>query len=239
LGQDDPNVPRGRRQFLKFLGAGLTGAAAAAQTAPPPPFAPIRPTTRDDLVLPGGYRYDVIARWGDRLPGTNAHFGYNADYTAFLPLRESGQGLLVVNHEYVSLPRPGGIGIYPQTLPIVMGRAPTIEDEMRDVGVSVLHVRRSSAGRWDVVASPLTRRYDANSRMAASGPALQHVGGLAGTLANCLGCHTPWRTVLTCEENYQNCVADDPPGFRRERATARATNEDRLKCNGLRYGRRQ
>lgn len=231
-------MPRGRRQFLKFLGAGLSGAyasglgplAAAAQTSRPVPFAPIRPTTRDDLVLPAGYRYDVIARWGDRLPGTNQHFGYNADYTAFLPLREPGHGVLVVNHEYVSLPRPGEIGIYTQTFPLVMGRAPTIEDEMRDVGVSILHVRRSSAGRWEVIASPLTRRYDALSRMTASGPALQKAGGLTGTLANCSGCHTPWRTVLTCEENYQNWVADvvDTAG--------RGQTDGRFPRDGTHYG---
>jgi secreted PhoX family phosphatase len=209
-------VARGRRRFLKFLGAGLTGAYAgglgplgtAAQTARSAPFAPIRPTSRDELVLPAGFRYDIVARWNDRLPGTNARFGYNADFTAFLPLPESGHGLLVVNHEYVSLPDEGEIGVYPQTFPIVMGRPPRIEDEMEDVGVSVLHVRQSPAGRWEVIASPMTRRYDATTPVAASGPALQDVRGLAGTLANCSGCHTPWGTVLTCEENFQNCVPE-------------------------------
>lgn len=207
----------GRRQFLKFLGAGLTGAyasglgplAASAQAPRPAPFPPIRPTSRDDLVLPAGFRYDVLARWTDRLPGTNTRFGYNADFTAFLPIRsEPGQGVLVVNHEYVSLPEPGEIGVYPQTFPLVMGRAPRIADEMEDVGVSVLHLRQSASGRWEIIASPLTRRYDASSRMAASGPALQNAHGLAGTLANCSGCHTPWGTVLTCEENFQNCVPE-------------------------------
>lgn len=209
-------MARGRRQFLKFLGAGLTGAyanglgplAGAGQGPRPAPFAPIPPTARDDLVLPAGFRYDVIARWSDPLPGTNARFGYNADFTAFLPLREPGHGVLVVNHEYVSLPEPGEIGVYLQTFPLVMGRAPRLDDEMHDVGVSVLHLRRSQTGRWEVIASPLTRRYDATSRMAASGPALQDARGLAGTLANCSGCHTPWQTVLTCEENFQNCVPE-------------------------------
>jgi hypothetical protein len=210
-------VARGRRQFLKFLGAGLSGAYAGglgplatigAQSPRPAPFAPIRPTTRDDIVLPAGYRYDIVARWSDRLPGTNARFGYNADFTAFLPLREPGHGVLVVNHEYVSLPEPGEIGVYLQTFPIVMGRAPRIDDEKEDVGVSVLHVRRSASGRWEIIASPITRRYDATSRMGASGPALHNAGVVAGTLANCSGCHTPWQTVLTCEENFQNCVPE-------------------------------
>jgi hypothetical protein len=83
-----------RRQFLKFLGAGLTGAYAGglgplAAAGPPPEllqFGPIRPTSsRDDLVLPDGFGYDILARWGDRLPGTSDRFGYNADFT-FGPL---------------------------------------------------------------------------------------------------------------------------------------------------------
>lgn len=79
---------------------------------------------------------------------------------------------------------------------------------MHDVGSSVLHVRRDAQQRWHVVASPLTRRYDATSRMRASGPALQQADDVAGTLANCSGCHTPWNTVLTCEENYQDYVPE-------------------------------
>jgi secreted PhoX family phosphatase len=194
------------------------------------PFAPIQPTSRDDLVLPSGFHYDIIARWSDRLPGTNARFGYNADFTAFLPLREPGEGVLVVNHEYVSLPEPGEIGVYLQTFPLVMGRAPRLEDEMHDVGVSVLHLRRSNTGRWEVVASPLTRRYDATSRMAASGPALQTVHDLGGTLANCSGSHTPWGTVLTCEENFQNCVPEavDTAG--------RGSVGGRFRRNGTHFG---
>jgi secreted PhoX family phosphatase len=45
--------------------------------------------------------------------------------------------------------------------------------------------------------------------MRASGPALAGSRDVGGTLANCSGCHTPWQTVLTCEENYQNFVADE------------------------------
>ena len=204
-----------RRLFLKFLGAGLTGACAdglgplAAAGAPAPsflPFRPIHPTTRDELVLPERFTYDIIAAWGDTLPGTNARFGYNADFTAFIPLKNAREGVLFVNHEYVSLPRPGEFGVYPQTFPLLRGRPSTIKDEMQDVGASVLHIRQTENGGWQVVASPVTRRYDALSPMAASGPALQNVRLIDGTLANCSGCHTPWNTVLTCEENFQDCV---------------------------------
>jgi secreted PhoX family phosphatase len=95
---------RDRRHFLKFLGAGLTGAYAAglgplaAAAGPPPSFLPfdsIRPTTRDDLVLPEQFIYDIVAEWGDPLPGTNARFGYNADFTAFIPLPGNREGRAV------------------------------------------------------------------------------------------------------------------------------------------------
>ena len=139
-------VPSDRRQFLKFLGAGLTGAcieglgplaigsAAATQFHP---FTRIAPSTRDELLLPDEFVHDVLARWGNRLPGTNDRFGYNADFTTFLSLPQRDEGLLVVNHEYTSLPRPGEIGVYSQTFPVVMGRPSRITDEMHDVGVSV------------------------------------------------------------------------------------------------------
>jgi secreted PhoX family phosphatase len=209
--------PSDRRQFLKFLGAGFTGACAGglgplattlAATEPMLPFEAISPSSRDRLLLPPGFEYDIVAKWGDRLPGTNARFGYNADFTAFLPLQGPDEGLLVVNHEYVSLPEPGEVGVYTQTFSSVIGRAPRLHDEMHDVGVSVLHVARMKSGRWEIRQSPLTRRYDAQSRMNVSGPALQTGERVTGTLANCSGCQTPWNTVLTCEENFQDCVPE-------------------------------
>jgi secreted PhoX family phosphatase len=209
--------PSDRRQLLKFLGAGLTGACAGGlgplattlgATEPMLPFGAISSSSRDRLLLPQGFQYDIVAKWGDRLPGTNTRFGYNADFTAFLPLQGEDEGLLVVNHEYVSLPEPGEVGVYMQTFSSVIGRAPRLDDEMHDVGVSVLHIARMKSGRWEIRRSPLTRRYDAQSRMSVSGPALQTGDRVTGTLANCSGCHTPWNTVLTCEENFQDCVPE-------------------------------
>lgn len=224
-----------RRLFLRYLGAGLTAfyagdplgpfasadrpmpfqqssSASGASTDDAPwrmTFTPIQPSIRDDLVLPDQLAYDIVALWGDRLPGQNARFGYNADFTAFLPTAADGtEGLLFVNHEYVSTIREGEVGVYEQSCPEVLGRAPRVADQMEDVGASVLQVKWSPDERWSVVPSALTRRYDAHSPMRASGPALQKAGRLAGTFANCSGCLTPWKTVLTCEENVQDCVPE-------------------------------
>ena len=79
--------------------------ATAAQLRPP--FQAIRPTTADDLVLPQGYRYNVLRIYGDEIaPGQP--FGYNADFIGYFPIDwlEGGQsstdGLLWVNHEYTN-----------------------------------------------------------------------------------------------------------------------------------------
>ncbi|WP_347375177.1 alkaline phosphatase PhoX [Planktothrix mougeotii] len=53
----------------------------------------------DDLVLPEGFTYDVIATWGDKVG--NSRFGYNNDYVSFIATGEN-QGFLTVNFEYIS-----------------------------------------------------------------------------------------------------------------------------------------
>lgn len=60
---------------------------------------------RDDLVLPEGFRHDVIAQWGDRFNagGAEARFGFNADYTGLVRVPGSADEYwLLVNHEYIS-----------------------------------------------------------------------------------------------------------------------------------------
>ncbi|MGL4503147.1 MAG: alkaline phosphatase PhoX, partial [Planktothrix sp.] len=55
----------------------------------------------DDLVLPEGFSYDLIATWGDKVG--NSRFGYNNDYVSFIATGED-QGFLTVNFEYISNP---------------------------------------------------------------------------------------------------------------------------------------
>ena len=72
-----------------------------------------RVALQDQLLLPEGYRSEVLVQWGDALG--SGRFGFNNDYLAFLPL-DGERALLTVNFEYIS-PRPWVAG-YRQ----VMGR---------------------------------------------------------------------------------------------------------------------
>jgi uncharacterized protein len=102
-----------RRDFIKFIAAGTGGAllySSACTTASKPPTAsPFFPYVRgpmplatdgvlparqaaiyanfdvvDDLALPEGINYEVIAVWGDRVG--DSRFGYNNDYLSLSTL---------------------------------------------------------------------------------------------------------------------------------------------------------
>ncbi|MFM9100806.1 MAG: alkaline phosphatase PhoX, partial [Cyanobium sp.] len=61
-----------------------------------------RVALRDALLVPEGYRVELLLQWGDRLG--SGRFGFNHDYLAFTAL-EGNRSLLTVNFEYIS-PRP-------------------------------------------------------------------------------------------------------------------------------------
>jgi secreted PhoX family phosphatase len=176
-----------------------------------------------------GYEIQTVIRWGDPVlpeaPAWNpaaqtpeaqaGQFGYNNDFLDFRPLPQgadsSDHGLLVVNHEYTDTQLMfAGIGA---------GRAgrlrATAEQsriEWLAHGLSVVEVRKQD-NRWSVVPnSRYARRITAETEMRISGPAAGHdlmktsadaTGTrVRGTLNNCAGGNTPWGTVLSAEENF-------------------------------------
>jgi hypothetical protein len=193
-----------RRGFLTYLGLGsyavLCRPDASGPAAPPrrrarPPqfFDPILPSTDDQLVLPAGYRYDLICAWGDELysefpsqvpdrRGQKETFGYNCDFLAYFPMdaraggSNSRDGLLWVNHEY---PDPVFVSRYTwedydaaETEPARRKTAAQILDEKLSVGGSVIHVRRHQRYGWRMEPDPSTRRLTAlYPEMDVSGPA--------------------------------------------------------------------
>ncbi len=220
-----------RRRFLTFLGAGSaaltagstgvlstgqegggvrSAAAAAAQTSGGGAeafFTPIEPTDEDDLILPEGFRYDVVRKWGDQIT-EDAPYGYNNDYVAYFPIDalEGGQssqdGILWVNHEYAD---PKWVSEYQDG-----EKTPEqIAEEKAAVGGSVFRIQKSG-DNWEFVEDDqYNRRIDATTPMDLTGPAagseeMEGADEVIGTLANCGGGVTPWNTVLTCEENFQD-----------------------------------
>jgi secreted PhoX family phosphatase len=222
-----------RRTFLKRTLIGtvatlVTDSLPFVQATAPKavgfPFEPIAPSSEDELILPRGFQYQVIRAWGDTVT-SRERFGFNCDFTAFLPLRrqDSAEGLLWVNHEYTgSLKESSNYGA---TFARVIGGKPTLDDLKLDVGGSVLHIRQNPRTRhWEFVdGSRYNRRITASpsSRpelLNADGPAVQdvfekhNIDGLGrqihGTLQNCGGALTPWGSILSCEENFQDIVPE-------------------------------
>src|SRR6185503_8156021 len=151
-------------------------------------------------------------KWGDPFTAGGETFGYNNDFIGVFPLAGPEEALLVVNHEYISLAFAGDVALYPQTFEALRGREPGVDDYKHDVGLSVVRVRRDSAsGAWvPVLKDPLNRRVNAFTQCRVDGPAADLMGQplLEGTLENCAGQVTPWKTALSCEENYQVRVPD-------------------------------
>jgi secreted PhoX family phosphatase len=85
-----------------FLGAAI-GSGSVLDPDSRPELA--RYTVLDDVVVPPEFERYVILAWGDRIfPNSNDYVGYNHDYTGYVPLAGENEGLLWVNHEYVSYP---------------------------------------------------------------------------------------------------------------------------------------
>ncbi len=183
-----------------------------------------------------GYRADVLIRWGDEVvrgapafePGKpdasaqSKQFGFNNDFIGYFPLplgsKNSDHGLLCVNHEYAQghMMFPGFKHQFEEALNA--GEA-QLRAEQAAVGLSVIEVKKEN-GDWRVVPeSSYARRINVSTPMNITGPATGHARlvtsadptgmRVLGTLANCAGGVTPWGTVLTCEENFQDSFWGD------------------------------
>ena len=231
-----------RRGFLKtgaaagiVLYAGAQAPSALAQSSTGSAsrggeltFDPVAPNSVDDVIVPNGYGYEILAKWGEPIlagapefdfdnqtgEAQAQQFGYNCDYVAFFPFREVGRyserGLLVVNHEYTNselmFPDFDPTGTSAEDLE-------RIQVELMAHGMSVIEVRKRRSGGYQFVRkSDWNRRITATTPMELTGPAAGH-GWLQteedptgrrvlGCLNNCAGGHTPWGTYLSGEENF-------------------------------------
>ncbi|WBV41375.1 PhoX family phosphatase [Pseudoroseomonas cervicalis] len=204
-------------------------AAPAGQSGSSLSFREIAHQMTERDAVPEGYEIQTVIRWGDAvLPDAPAfdpqhqgadaqamQFGYNNDFIEFFPLpqgsRSADHGLLTVNHEYTD-PHLMFPGLAEEDS---ARQNPTREQaltEMAAHGMSVVEIRREN-GRWaPVEAGRLNRRITAETPIRLSGPAAGHARlqtsadptgrQVLGMLNNCAGGSTPWGTVLTAEENF-------------------------------------
>lgn len=206
---------------------------------------------KDDLVLPDGFTYDVIAAWGDKVG--ESRFGYNNDYLSFVPTG-TDEGLLTVNFEYINetwlttfeqvigkalplkdiqsaLAKAGKYGLNAYGLskgdPLKAKIETLCKEALTDLGIGVIGIKRNAEGKWERTNSKADRRITGISGLEdgrylkCTGPGAAvfrktkgqgYLDGLGekiiGTMQNCAGGTTPWGTVLSAEENYQDQVQE-------------------------------
>ncbi len=202
-----------RREFLSFMGRTM-GAAAVALPAVScadrehasliAGITPVAPGTDDEVVLAGGLEYELLVSWADPINSRGDRFGFNNDYTAFFPIDGNPRdGLLWVNHEEVL----SGYFASPRD-PAEKSRE-DVEREVLEVGGSIVRISRQD-GRWRLVPDDrFNRRITGATRIPIISE--EPVAGFreaVGTLGNCAGGVTPWRTLLTCEENFHFFYGD-------------------------------
>ncbi|WP_084786869.1 PhoX family protein [Bacillus tuaregi] len=164
-------------------------------------FKPIEPSDADDVILPKGYKYEVVAAYGDVINKNDDTFGFNSDFTQYFPINGSNNhGLLWVNHEYSS-------DIFVQGKPDSNGKysAKQIEQMLYVQGGSIIEVKGDRKGGWKMVSdSTIARRVSGLTPFTLTGPASSLAKEVKGTFANCSGGKTLWNTVLSAEENYED-----------------------------------
>ena len=219
-----------RRQFMSFMGKASLGAVIMPQfliscgntTTPTNNFSNIskerlealkklvlkglNPSDQDDLLLANGLEYHTVIKWGDKINDTDT-FGFNNDFTCFIPFDDNNpkDGLLWVNHEYVNPFFVSDFDANQYENPSQHRTIEQVDKEMYNVGGSIVRIREEN-GIWKVVKNdPYNRRITAKTPIKLNWDSpIKGETTVIGTHSNCSGGITPWKTFLTCEENYDS-----------------------------------
>ncbi len=183
-------------------------------------FTQIPTSTADAVIVPEGYKSEVLVQWGDPLWSGVPEFDDATRGTADSQARafgdntdgmdvfsHDGKTLLVVNNEYTNRDI---IALSAEDKRIMA--EDDIAKGMMAHGISVVEIA-NDGGAWKIVKdSPYNRRITPQSEMELTGPAAGHdlmkteadpAGTKSlGTWNNCGNGVTPWGTYLTCEENF-------------------------------------
>ena len=220
-----------RRKFIAFLGKAGLGAAVlppfltscGSTTTPTNSFTDTAKETlqrlkdlaleglvssnKDDLLLAKGMNYQTVIKWGEQITD-NDTFGFNNDFNCFIPFDDNdpSDGLLWVNHEYQNPLFVSDFNYRDYDDPKASHTKEHVDKEMYAVGGSIVRIKEVD-GVWSVVKNdPHNRRLTGHTPIPLNwdSPVMGKDTAI-GTNSNCSGGITPWKTFLTCEENYDYC----------------------------------
>jgi secreted PhoX family phosphatase len=190
-------------------------------------FVAVTPNTEDKITTAPGYVSSVVIRWGDPvLPGAPAfdfdnqtaaaqakQFGFNNDFCGLVELCED-RYLMVSNHEYTTeqFLFKGYDPNNPTAEQVKIGWA------AHGLSVVVVERERRTGKLLPKLDRHYNRRITVNSTFDVDGPAagsdfLKTTADptgtkVFGTLNNCSGGVTPWGTILSGEENFNQYFAN-------------------------------
>ncbi len=194
------------------------------------PFKPVERSWENELILPKGYKYNIIASYGEEINSRGEIFGDQADLTVYFPIdsleggTNSDEGLIWVNHEF---PDPGS---YMKILGIneanfdkknLKNSPKLLKMEKEAVGGSVIRVKKEK-GEWKLIKDDTyNRRVDGTTTIELTGPArgsaaVKGAKTVKGSIGNCSGGRTFWNTALSCEENTGYASSYGWPDFTEE-----------------------
>ena len=146
-------------------------------------FKTIKADTKDDITVPEGYNWEILAKWGDPLftkgkwfdhysRGTGESqelaFGDNNDGMDTFYTKD-GKTIIAVNNEYVNRSI-----IYDNRGTKLPETADDVRKGKAGHGVSIFEISNEN-GKWEIVKdSKYNRRITADSRMEITGPARGH-----------------------------------------------------------------
>lgn len=209
-------------------------------------FKAVDANTLDTITVPEGYKWQVMAKWGDALFENSIELDENTRGDAksqALSLGDNndgmdlfakeGRNIFVVNNEYVN--RSIIFGNRKSGLP------ETDDDVLKGKmghGITIMEIARGDSG-WKIVkGSEYNRRITPDTPMEITGPAkgnhlmktsLDPDGIMAqGTWNNCGNGRTPWGTYLACEENFNGYFSASDASFEQTAEQKRygLSNED-------------
>lgn len=207
--------------------SGSAGSSSSAKAAPAKSlkgmqFKAVEPNTKTEVVVPEGYEQKVLIAWGDPViegapefdidkqtaEAQEKQFGFNCDFAGLLKHPSDDKRMVYVcSHEYTTEPNmfKGYDAKNPTEEQFKIGLAAH--------GHTILEVSKvEGSGELKREFGKLNRRITATTPFKVTGPAagsdlLKTAADpegktVLGTLNNCSGGLTPWGTMLSGEENF-------------------------------------